>query len=48
MQTATDFTTGYRLELDDYGFTNEVCYWLKMGHPKDGSPDWQTLFDYYV
>jgi len=48
MQTATDFTTGYKLELDEYGFPNQYCYWLKMGHPKDGSPDWQTLFDYYV
>lgn len=48
MQTVTDFKTGYKLELDSYGLPNQYCYWLKMGHPRDGSPDWQTLFDYYI
>tara|TARA_R110000803_G_scaffold136277_1_gene203262 strand:- start:153 stop:953 length:801 start_codon:yes stop_codon:yes gene_type:complete len=38
----------YRLSLEDYGYPGDVCYWLRMDHFKDGSPEWQVLFEYYM
>jgi len=38
----------YRLSLEDYGYPGDICYWLRMDHLKDGSPEWQVLFEYYM
>lgn len=36
------------LELDNYGYGDEVCYWLEMDHEFERVPDYKTIFDYYV
>jgi FkbM family methyltransferase len=38
----------HRLELDSYGFANEVCQWLEMEHQFERVPSFQEIFDYYV
>lgn len=36
------------LELDEYGFRDEQCYWLEMDHQFERVPDFKTIFDYYI
>ena len=36
------------LELDTYGFPNEMCQWLEMEHQFERVPSFQEIFDYYA
>ena len=38
----------HKLELDDYGYTDDFCYWLEMDHQFERVPDFKTIFDYYA
>lgn len=48
MQISLPFKQGHRLDLTDYGWPDKECFWFQMDHRFDGSPDWKTIFDYYI
>ena len=42
--------SGNKLELDEYGFPGESCFWFHMDHPYDGTgtPDYKGIFEQYI
>ena len=48
MQTSLPFRTGYKLDLDDYGWPEQSCHWFEMDHQFERVPDFKTIFDYYI
>jgi FkbM family methyltransferase len=48
MITTLSFRTGHKLDLDEYGWPEQSCYWFEMDHQYERVPDFKTIFDYYI
>jgi len=48
MITTLPFRTGHQLDLSEYGWPEQSCYWFEMDHKFERVPDFKTIFDYYI
>ncbi|CAB4133594.1 fkbM_fam, methyltransferase, FkbM family [uncultured Caudovirales phage] len=48
MQTSLKLRSGHKLDLDEYGWNGQSCFWFEMDHQFERVPDFKTIFDYYI
>jgi FkbM family methyltransferase len=48
MQTSIKLRSGHKLDLDEYGWDGQSCFWFEMDHQFERVPDFKTIFDYYI
>lgn len=48
MQISLPIRTGHKLDLDEYGWPEQSCFWFEMDHKFERVPDYKTIFDYYI
>lgn len=48
MQTSIKLRSGYKLNLDEYGWPGQQCFWFEMDHPYEKVPDFKSIFNGYI